>query len=349
MSSLRIVLLVATTLASFMALCGAAAWAATPSTDAVTERVREILRKAGGDSEWGAEPPAEEIAARGEPFAATTLTGVGHAMILIDSEGRLRGSHLRLMHVKMEGARASVSECELRLGPDEDRSCPPAPFTVVDCATWSVPSEDARAAMLEARAALFVRVYEKTYISGPREEVDDGGVPGGVMGGISGGTSADFAVVANVMESGEHPIRVAAEWAGYVSADASGRYARVDAATDILREAFPRPSDAPASTPPPGVHAEFSRLFSMPPLERWWVHERMVLMATTLGLPADLARLEGYLTSNPRTRAYALEALARRTGRDTRCDGSRRLSDAAAAAAWRAATPPNPRENGTSE
>ena len=123
MSSPRIVVLVATTLASFMALCGAAAWAATPSTDAVTERVREILRKAGGDSEWGAEPPAEEIAARGEPFAATTLTGVGHAMILIDSEGRLRGSHLRLMHVKMEGARASVSECELRLGAGgQDRS-----------------------------------------------------------------------------------------------------------------------------------------------------------------------------------------------------------------------------------
>jgi hypothetical protein len=59
-------------------------------------------------------------------------------------------------------------------------------------------------------------------------------------------------------------------------------------------------------------------------------------------LPADLARLERYLIpqgtdpSDLRTRAYALEALARRTRRDTRCDGSRRLADAAAAAAWRA-------------
>jgi hypothetical protein len=58
---------------------------------------------------------------------------------------------------------------------------------------------------------------------------------------------------------------------------------------------------------------------------------------------ADLARLKKYLTprgkdpSRLRTRAYALEALARRTRRDTRCDGGRRLTDAAAAAAWAAA------------
>lgn len=90
-----------------MALCGAATWAATPGTDAVTERIREILRKDGGDSEWGADPPAKEIATRGEPFAATTLTGAGHAMVMIDSEGRPRGSHLVFMHVSVEGARVA--------------------------------------------------------------------------------------------------------------------------------------------------------------------------------------------------------------------------------------------------
>jgi hypothetical protein len=63
-------------------------------------------------------------------------------------------------------------------------------------------------------------------------------------------------------------------------------------------------------------------------------------MAGTLGVPADLARLEEYLQpkkagpSESRTRAYALESLARRTGRDARCEGTRRLDDAAAAAAW---------------
>ena len=141
-----------------MVLCGSAAWAATPGTDAVTERIREILREDGADLEWGADPPAKEIAARGEPFAATTLTGAGHAMVLIDSEGRPRGSHLMLMHVSVEGARASASECVLSLGLDKDRSCPPAPIAFVDCATWSVPSDAARAAMVEARAALFARV-----------------------------------------------------------------------------------------------------------------------------------------------------------------------------------------------
>lgn len=66
----------------------------------------------------------------------------------------------------------------------------------------------------------------------------------------------------------------------------------------------------------------------------------MVLMAGALGGPADRARLEGYLTpkktgpSELRTRAYSLEALARRTQRDTRCAGTKRLDDDAAAAAW---------------
>lgn len=106
-----------------------------------------------------------------------------------------------------------------------------------------------------------------------------------------------------------------------------------------------RPLTPPAAPPPPAVHAEFSRLLATLPLDAdfwWWVRERMVLMAAALGLPADLARLERYLTpngkgpSNLRTRAYALEALARRTQRDTRCDGGRRLPDDAAAAARRA-------------
>ena len=285
-----------------------------------------------------------------EPFAATALSGVGHAMVVIGGDGRPMGSHLWLMHVNVEGARASVSECVLRLGQDEDRPCPPAPPALVDCATWSVPADAARTALLEARAALFVRVYEKKFIADPREELEDGAVAG-VAGGIAGSTTSNFVVAANVMEAGEHRLRVAEEWAGYASSDAAGRYARADAATDILREAFPRPSDAQASAPPPGIHAEFSHLFATLPLDAdywWWVRERMVLMAATLGLPADLARLKEYLTprgrgpSDLRTRAYALEALARRTQRDTRCAGGRRLADDAAAAAWRAETPPNP-------
>ncbi len=253
------------------------------------------------------------------------------------------GSHLRLLHVSVEGDRVAASDCVLRLGRDEDRSCPPAPIALVDCATWSVPVDVARAALLEARAALFVRVYEKKFIADPREESLDGDFVGGVSGSVAGGSSVDFVAVANVMESGEHRIRVAAEWAGYVGD--VGRYARADAATDILREAFPRPSDATASAPPPAIHAEFSRLFATLPLDAdfwwWWVRERMVLMSATLGQPADLARLKKYLTpqgkdpSDLRTRTYALEALARRTGRDTRCDGSRRLTDDAAAAAWK--------------
>src|SRR5205085_2093560 len=122
---------------------------------------------------------------------------------------------------------------------------------------------------------------------------DGGPVPGGIGGHISG-SSADFVDVANVIESGEHPVRVGEEWAGYPSSDAAGRYARAAAATAILREAFPRPNDAPASAPPAVIHAEFSRLFATLPLDAtfwWWVRERMVLMAAALGLPADLARL----------------------------------------------------------
>jgi len=333
----------ATALASLMVLCGAANAANAANT--ATERVREIIRNDGGDLEWGTDPPAQEIADRGEPFAATTLTGAGHAMIMIDSEGRARGSHLVLRHVSVEGDRASASECKLSLGPDKDRSCPPAPVGFVDCATWSVPTDAARAAMVEARAALFARVYEKTYLSDPSEELEDGGVPGGVIGGISGGTNIDFVAVANVIESGEKTIRVSAQWDGEKSPGDAGRYARVDAATDILREAFPRPKDAPSSDPPHGVHAEFSRLFSTLPVDptySWWVRERMLLMAKTLGLPADLAQLEGYLNADGRTRAYALEALAQRTGRDTRCDGSRRLSDEEATAARRAAPTNSP-------
>ena len=86
------------------------------------------------------------------------------------------------------------------------------------------------------------------------------------------------------------------------------------------------------SNPPPVVHAELSRLFATLPLDTdfWWVRELMMLMTAVLGLPADLARLERYLTpqgtdpSDLRTRAYALEALARRTGRDTRSRSTRR-------------------------
>jgi hypothetical protein len=130
----------ATVLSSLATLCSAAAGAAPPGSDAVSEKVREIIRKDEGDSDsrWGADPPAEEIAERGEPFAATILSGSGHAMVVIGKDGQPMGSHLRLLHVSVEGDRASASDCVLRLGEDDDRSCPPAPFTLVDCATWSV-------------------------------------------------------------------------------------------------------------------------------------------------------------------------------------------------------------------
>jgi hypothetical protein len=342
----RVVL--AAALACLTVLCSAPAGAAPPppGIDAVTERIREILKEDGGDPEWGADPPAAETATRAEPSAATTLSGSGHAMVMFGSDGRPMGHHLRLLHVSVEGDRVSASDCVLSLGRDEDRSCPPAPLALVSCAAWSVPADVARTALLEARAALFVRVYEKKFLANPRQEsLYEGDEPGGVVGGISGGTTVSFAAVANVRESGEYPKRVAEEWAGYKSGRESGRYARADAATRILREAFPRPNDAPESPPPPAVHAELSRLLATLPLDAkywWWVRERLVLMAATLGEPADLARLKGYLTpkgngpSDLRTRAYALEALARRTGRDPRCDGGRRLADEAAAAAWAA-------------
>lgn len=329
-------------LASLMALSGAAARAAAPDTDAVTQRARDILQRYDAD-EWGVDPPAKEIAARGEPFAATALTGVGHAMLIIGSDGRPKGVHLWLQHVSVEGARAEVSDCVLRLG-NENRSCPPAPFSLVECVTWSMPADAARAAIREARAALFLRVYEKKYVSDPREEIEgEDGVAGGVMGSLGTFTTNDFAVAANVRESGEYRMRVSEEWIGYASSREAGRFVRADAATDVLREAFPPPDGAQPSDPPPALHAEFSHLLATLPLDEgdwWWVKERMVLMAATLGLPADLARLEGYLKGSGRTRAYALEALARRTGHDPRCDGNRRLDDAAAAAAWK--RPPKP-------
>ncbi len=334
------------------AWCGPASGAepapAPAGPDPVTERVRQIILEDGGGSEWGADPPAGETAERGEPVAATVLSGAGHAMVVIGSDGQPAGSHLRLLHVSAEGAGASATECVLRLGDDEDRSCPPAPLSLVDCATWSVPAEAVRAATRAARAALFVRVYEKKFVADPRQERegDDDGVEGGIAGSVSGSTTHDFVAVANVIEAGRYRMRVAEEWAGYASARAAGRYARAAAAADIVRDAFPRPDGAPASAPPPAAHAEFSRLFTTLPLDAdywWWVRERMVLMAGALGGPADLARLEGYLTpkktpkkgpSELGTRSYALEALARRTQRDTRCAGTKRLDDAAAAAAW---------------
>jgi hypothetical protein len=329
-----------------MALRGAARAAPPADFDVATEKVRKILREdsAGAiwGAAWGADPPAKEIADRGEPFAATVLSGAGHALLAFDSQGRPLGSHLSLLHVRVEGSVASASECDLRLGKDDDRSCPPAPMAVVDCATWSVPVETVRAATLAARAALFVRVYEKKFIPGPREEIEyDGSIPGGVVGGLGMTSTADFVAVANVMETAEYPVRVAEEWAGHVASDDSGHYARAIAAVRILRDAFQRPKDAPASAPPPAVQAEFSRLFAKLPLDSgswWWVRERMVLMASSLGLPADLARLEKSLAKGSgNTRAYALEALARRTGRDPRCDGGRRVTDAVAAAAWKRA------------
>ncbi len=322
--------------------------AALDPLTAVTEKVRAVLREDGGLRHWGAEPP-DALAGRGEPVAVTVLRGSGHAFVAFSSDGKPLGSHLSLLHVSVDGDTAAATECVLRLGRDDGRECPPAPFSLVDCATWSVPAGAARATVREARAALFVRIYEKQFIAGPSEEqedVDDGGVEGGMIGGVDGGTTSDFVAVANVIESGKHRIRVSEAWAGYASADAAGRYARAAAASDLVNAAFERPRDAPTTPPPAVLHAEFSRLLAALPLDAqywWWVRERMILMAGTLGMPADRARLEGYLAPRPggpselRTRSYALEALARRTGRDTRCEGTRRLDDATAAAAMKSA------------
>ncbi|HEX4961895.1 MAG TPA: hypothetical protein VF173_13720 [Thermoanaerobaculia bacterium] len=330
------------TLVSLTALCSAARAAPPADFDAATEKVREVLRQDGASSTWGADPPAQEIADRGEPFAVTVLSGAGHSLLAFDSEGRPLGSHLFLLHVRVEGSVASANECELRLGKDDDRSCPPAPMAVVDCAAWSVPVETVRAAMLAARAALFVRVYEKKFIPDPLEEIEyDGPIEGGIGGSVAGGSTADFVAVANVRESVDHPIRVVEEWAGDPSPSAAGRYARAVAAERILWDAFRRPKDAPSSAPPPAAHAEFSRLFAKLPLDSgswWWVRERMILMASSLGLPADLARLKKNLDmGSGNIQTYSLEALARRTGRDPRCDGGRRVTDAVAAAAWKRA------------
>ncbi len=210
-------------LVSLTALCSAAEAAPPAGFDAATEKVREILRERDASSTWGADPPVEEIAARGEPFAATVLSGAGHALLAFDSEGRPMGAHLLLLQVRVEGSIASANECVLRLGKDEDRSCPPAPMAVVDCATWSVPVETVRAATLAARAALFVRVYEKKFISDPREEIEyDGPISGGIVGSVGGMSTADFVTVVNVMESVEQPIRVVEEWVGYLSSDNAG-------------------------------------------------------------------------------------------------------------------------------
>lgn len=325
----------AAALASLAALCGAAAETASPSQDAVTERIREIIRRVGGDKRWGADPAAAEIAERGQPVEATWLTGSGHALVGIGSDGKPIGAHLWLNHVKVDGDLATVSECVLRLGIDENKSCPPAPLAIVDCTSWNVPADGAQAALLAARVALFARVYEKKYLPDPRQESLDKNWAGGVSGSVDGGTTADFVAVANIVEAGEHPMRVSEHWAGYASAGEVGRYARADAATDILNNAFDRPKGVPTSPPPSAIHAEFSRLFETLPLDSWWwVRERMILMAGAVGTPADLPRIKKYLTDRGGLRDYALEALARRTGRDTRCLAFDRRNPADAAASW---------------
>jgi|GEM_PF-6617940 len=72
---------------SLTALCSAARAAPPADFDAPTEKVREVLRQ-DGPSRWDADPPAKEIADRGEPFAATVLSGAGHSLMGFDSEGR---------------------------------------------------------------------------------------------------------------------------------------------------------------------------------------------------------------------------------------------------------------------
>ena len=332
----RLLLLVA--LAAALGLVTPSATAAEiapPVTDPVTDRIRQIIERIGGGHRWGADPAEKEIADRGMPIEATWMTGAGHSLVGIGSDGRPIGGHLWLNHVKVEGDLVTATECSLGLGLNDDGRCPPPLFSVVDCTTWSVPAEPAKAALLSARTALFARVYEKKHLPEPHvERLDESWGPG-VIGGVEGGTTSDFLAVAQIVEGGEHPKRVSEEWAGYASAGEVGRYARADAATDILNEAFDPPKDARPSSPPSAIHAEFSRLFETLPLDGWWwVNERMILMAGALGTPADLPRIKKYLTDRGRPRDYALEALARRTGRDTRCLAFDRRQPADAAASW---------------
>lgn len=86
---------------------------------AATEKVREVLRDDGASFTWGADSPAEEIAARGEPFAATVLSGAGHSLLAFDSEGRPLGSHLSLLHVR--GGGLCRFDDQVRAAPREER------------------------------------------------------------------------------------------------------------------------------------------------------------------------------------------------------------------------------------
>lgn len=61
---------------------------APAGADAVTERVRQIILEDGGGPEWGADPPAGETAERGEPVAATVLSGAGHALVALEALAR---------------------------------------------------------------------------------------------------------------------------------------------------------------------------------------------------------------------------------------------------------------------
>ncbi len=308
-----------------------------------TEKVRQVIEQFAGSKTWDAEPPRDEIAKRGQPVEATWVNGSGHALVAFDSNGNPAGAHLWLQHAKIEGDRATTTECVLRLGQDGNWVCPPSRVSIVDCKTWSVPVESARAALLAARAALFVRVFEKKYLDDPYEELVDSGMVFGRIGGVDGGSDVDFVVSADIVEAGDPPIRVSEHWAGYASPGRSGRFARSSAAASFLNDAFKQPDNTPSSPPPVELHKEFSRLFSNLPLDDefwWWVRERMVLMAGALGTEADLPLLKAYLqpktTTVPdvRLRDYALEALARRTGQDPRCQEGRRVLGSDAAARW---------------
>src|SRR5262245_60441351 len=67
--------------AAFSALPSRAVEALPPGAgDAITQTVREVLHDQRADAYWGAEPPTNEIADRGEPVAVTVLGGAGHAL-----------------------------------------------------------------------------------------------------------------------------------------------------------------------------------------------------------------------------------------------------------------------------
>ena len=328
--------------------------AATAATgpDEPLRRVRSILSADSADERWGADAPREELLAEHGPMEeATFLKGSGHAVMIRGLGGASEpdGSTLSLIHVKLVRARADVYRCAVDWS-DTPKTCPAEPASRVFCRHWRVKSRSVLPALEAARRALYVRVYEKKYSGGPREEYEDGSMRGFGFGSGSG-SSADFVAAASLVERRDGKrLRVSAEWAGYHGSHGAGHYVRPLAAVGIVDKALP---DRGGRLLSPAERGEpkraFAHLLETLPLDEkywWWVRERMVTMSAELGTRDGVPRLIRFLDlerlaaddrehSGKRTRGYALDALARITGDDERCAGKTRRTDDEAAKRWR--------------